>query len=225
MRCARANTIRMNLGRHAPARNDCHGAPVSLSYLSPTNHDGPRRTIQAQILELIKTLKQATGTSVILITHRSGRFAGMTDHLIRHVSRENLEQASTQRVVALPGNLIQKDCCVRSPIQRMSTASFIKSGFAAGRGASAKGCPFAPRCDRVQEFASGVSAVCGADAGPSSLCHFARMFMKSRALKLRRQKRNRKSRRQGRRQELIGAKNATLNKRVPKKPTVSLRKR
>jgi len=38
-------------------------------------------TIQAQILELIKTLKQATGTSVILITHDLGVVAGMTDKI------------------------------------------------------------------------------------------------------------------------------------------------
>src|SRR5947199_8203735 len=39
-------------------------------------------TIQAQILELIKRLKEQTGASVILITHDLGVVAGMTDHLI-----------------------------------------------------------------------------------------------------------------------------------------------
>src|ERR671929_53809 len=39
-------------------------------------------TIQAQILELIKNLKQETGTSVILITHDLGVVAGMTDDII-----------------------------------------------------------------------------------------------------------------------------------------------
>src|SRR5262245_15345599 len=39
-------------------------------------------TIQAQILELIKKLKEDTGTSVILITHDLGVVAGMTDHVI-----------------------------------------------------------------------------------------------------------------------------------------------
>src|SRR4029453_16405068 len=38
-------------------------------------------TIQAQILELIKRLKQETGTSVILITHDLGVVAGMADHV------------------------------------------------------------------------------------------------------------------------------------------------
>src|SRR5215470_5561622 len=37
-------------------------------------------TIQAQILELIKKLKQESFTSVILITHDLGVVAGMTDH-------------------------------------------------------------------------------------------------------------------------------------------------
>ncbi|MGE3465602.1 MAG: ABC transporter ATP-binding protein, partial [Pyrinomonadaceae bacterium] len=39
-------------------------------------------TIQAQILELIKGLKERMGTSVILITHDLGVVAGMTDHII-----------------------------------------------------------------------------------------------------------------------------------------------
>ncbi len=39
-------------------------------------------TIQAQILELITTLKRETGTSVILITHDLGVVAGMTDRII-----------------------------------------------------------------------------------------------------------------------------------------------
>src|SRR6186713_1837400 len=37
-------------------------------------------TIQAQILELVKQLKEKTGTSVILITHDLGVVAGMADH-------------------------------------------------------------------------------------------------------------------------------------------------
>jgi len=61
-------------------------------------------TIQAQILELIKTLKRATGASVILITHDLGVVAGMTDHLIVMYAGKVFEQAPTAELFALPGN-------------------------------------------------------------------------------------------------------------------------
>src|SRR5258705_1295678 len=61
-------------------------------------------TIQAQILELIKKLKQETGTSVILITHDLGVVAGMTDHVIVMYAGKVFEQASTAELFSRPGN-------------------------------------------------------------------------------------------------------------------------
>ncbi|HXM33636.1 MAG TPA: ABC transporter ATP-binding protein, partial [Pyrinomonadaceae bacterium] len=55
-------------------------------------------TIQAQILELIKKLKQKTGTSVILITHDLGVVAGMTDHSIVMYAGKIFEQAPTREL-------------------------------------------------------------------------------------------------------------------------------
>jgi len=61
-------------------------------------------TIQAQILELIKKLKQVTGTSVILITHDLGVVAGMTDHLIVMYAGHIFEQAPTKELFARSAN-------------------------------------------------------------------------------------------------------------------------
>src|SRR3982075_1469587 len=61
-------------------------------------------TIQAQILELIKKLKQDTGTSVILISHDLGVVAGMTDHVVVMYAGKVFEQAPTREMFALPGN-------------------------------------------------------------------------------------------------------------------------
>ena len=61
-------------------------------------------TIQAQILELIKTLKEVTGTSVILVTHDLGVVAGMTDQLIVMYAGKVFEQAPTRELFAFPGN-------------------------------------------------------------------------------------------------------------------------
>src|ERR1700704_5451098 len=61
-------------------------------------------TIQTQILELIKKLKQDTGTSVILISHDLGIVAGMTDHLIVMYAGRVFERAPTPELFASPGN-------------------------------------------------------------------------------------------------------------------------
>jgi oligopeptide transport system ATP-binding protein len=61
-------------------------------------------TIQAQILELIKQLKQETGTSVILITHDLGVVAGMTDHVVVMYAGHIFESAPTGELFRNPQN-------------------------------------------------------------------------------------------------------------------------
>jgi oligopeptide transport system ATP-binding protein len=61
-------------------------------------------TIQAQILELIKKLKEETGTSVILITHDLGVVAGMTDRIVVMYAGAVMEYASTEQLFANPSN-------------------------------------------------------------------------------------------------------------------------
>src|SRR5215212_3935284 len=52
-------------------------------------------TIQAQILELIKKLREKTGTSVILITHDLGVVAGMADEIVVMYAGNVFERATT----------------------------------------------------------------------------------------------------------------------------------
>src|ERR1700752_2610624 len=61
-------------------------------------------TIQAQILELIKTLKQETGTSVVLITHGLVVVAGKADEVVVIYAAKIFEQAPTTELFARPGN-------------------------------------------------------------------------------------------------------------------------
>lgn len=132
-------------------------------------------TIQAQILELIKTLKQETGTSVILITHDLGVVAGMTDHLIVMYAGKVFEQAPTRELFAVPGNPYTKGLLrsVPDPTSARGTLYQIR-GLPPDVAHLPPGCPFAPRCDRVEE-------ICHREFPPfvrltpdhSSLCHFA----------------------------------------------------
>jgi oligopeptide transport system ATP-binding protein len=132
-------------------------------------------TIQAQILELIKTLKQATGTSVILITHDLGVVAGMTDHLLVMYAGRIFEQAPTAELFAQPGNPYTKGLLrsVPDPLKEQGELYQIP-GLPPDVAHLPAGCPFAPRCYRAEE-------ICGREFPPFvqltadhfSLCHFA----------------------------------------------------
>src|SRR5204862_4215154 len=132
-------------------------------------------TIQAQILELIRTLKQETGTSVILITHDLGVVAGMTDHVVVMYAGKVFEQARTRELFAVPGNPYTKGLLRSVPDPTAEQGSLYQiPGLPPDVAHLKPGCPFAPRCDRAEEICR--------DAFPPfveltpdhhSLCHFA----------------------------------------------------
>jgi oligopeptide transport system ATP-binding protein len=132
-------------------------------------------TIQAQILELIKKLKQDTGTSVILITHDLGVVAGMTDHIIVMYAGKVFEQAPTRELFSCPGNPYTKGLLRSVPDPTSEQGGLYQiPGLPPDVAHLPPGCPFAPRCDRVEE-------ICRREFPPFvqlnaehfSLCHFA----------------------------------------------------
>jgi len=132
-------------------------------------------TIQAQILELIRKLKQATGTSVILITHDLGVVAGMADHLIVMYAGKIFEQAPTAELFALPANPYTSGLLRSVPDPTAERGELYQiPGLPPDVAHLPPGCPFAPRCERAEE-------ICQREFPPfvqltsdhSSLCHFA----------------------------------------------------
>jgi len=141
-------------------------------------------TIQAQILELIKQLKQETGTSVILITHDLGVVAGMTDHVVVMYAGKVFEQAPTAELFAVPANPYTKGLLRSVPDPTAEQGSLYQiPGLPPDVAHLKPGCPFAPRCERVEE-------ICRREFPPFvqlnaehySLCHFAKeVYQKSQA--------------------------------------------
>ena len=132
-------------------------------------------TIQAQILELIKKLKQETGTSVILITHDLGVVAGMTDHVIVMYAGKIFEQARTNELFATPGNPYTKGLLRSVPDPTAEQGKLYQiPGLPPDVAHLKPGCPFADRCERAEE-------ICRREFPPfveltpdhHSLCHFA----------------------------------------------------
>ncbi|MDQ3173266.1 MAG: peptide ABC transporter ATP-binding protein, partial [Acidobacteriota bacterium] len=132
-------------------------------------------TIQAQILELIKTLKQETGTSVILITHDLGVVAGMTDHLIVMYAGKIFEQAPTRELFAVPGNPYTNGLLRSIPDPTSARGTLYQiSGLPPDVAHLPPGCPFAPRCDRAEEICSKeFPPLVEVNQDHHSLCHFA----------------------------------------------------
>jgi oligopeptide transport system ATP-binding protein len=132
-------------------------------------------TIQAQILELIKTLKQATGASVILITHDLGVVAGMTDQLLVMYAGKVFEQAPTAELFARPGNPYTKGLLrsVPDPLKQQEELYQIP-GLPPDVAHLPPGCPFAPRCYRAEEICNReFPPFVQLTPGHFSLCHFA----------------------------------------------------
>src|SRR5437763_2972481 len=133
-------------------------------------------TIQAQILELIKRLKEQTGASVILITHDLGVVAGMTDHIIVMYAGKVFEQAPTRELFSCPGNPYTKGLLrsVPDPAHEHDAPLYQIPGLPPDVAHLPAGCPFAPRCERAEE-------ICTREYPPFvqltrehfSLCHFA----------------------------------------------------
>jgi oligopeptide transport system ATP-binding protein len=133
-------------------------------------------TIQAQILELIKTLKQETGTSEILITHDLGVVAGTTNRVVVMYAGKIFESAPTIELFARTGNPYTKGLLLSVPDPSSDDQKELYQipGLPPDVAHLGPGCPFAPRCYRAE-------AICKEQFPPmvqltpdhQSLCHFA----------------------------------------------------
>src|SRR5262249_47305954 len=139
-------------------------------------------TIQAQILDLIKKLKRETGTSVILITHDLGVVAGMTDEIIVMYAGKIFERAPTAALFEFPGNPYTKGLLRSVPDPTCEGALYQIPGLPPDAAHLPPGCPFAARCDKVQDVCRNqFPPMVDLAPGHQSLCHFAHdVFAESR---------------------------------------------
>jgi oligopeptide transport system ATP-binding protein len=134
-------------------------------------------TIQAQILELIRSIKREIGTTVILITHDLGVVAGMTDRVVVMYAGKVFERSSTRELFARPANPYTKGLLLSIPstTSQPGTPLYQIPGLPPDVSQLPPGCPFAPRCARAEaicreQFPPYVEVA----PGHESLCHFAR---------------------------------------------------
>jgi peptide/nickel transport system ATP-binding protein len=109
-------------------------------------------TIQAQILDLLRTLQTETGTAILLITHDLGVVAEMADDVAVMYAGEIVERGAVADVLAAPEHPYTVGLLGSIPrleVQR-SRLSTIK-GMVPTLTAAFTGCRFAPRCPFAED--------------------------------------------------------------------------
>lgn len=109
-------------------------------------------TIQAQILDLMKQLKDEQDMGMLLITHDLGVVAELCDRVVVMYAGRVVEEASVQELFARPQHpytkgLIQSVPKLRHNVHRLES---IK-GNVPDLSQMPAGCKFAPRCDFAME--------------------------------------------------------------------------
>ena len=108
-------------------------------------------TIQAQILELIKDLREKVGTSVLLITHDLGVVAGMADEILVMYAGKVAEYAPARELFKAPSHRYTNG--LLSSIPRLDEGHVQRlvpiRGLPPIVSNLPPGCPFRPRCDHA----------------------------------------------------------------------------
>jgi peptide/nickel transport system ATP-binding protein len=104
-------------------------------------------TIQAQILDLMRTLREETGTAIILITHDLGVVAELADDVIVMYAGQVIERCTVERLFAEPQH--PYTIGLLGSIPRLDLAQERLSaieGFVPDAATLPAGCRFHPRC-------------------------------------------------------------------------------
>ena len=104
-------------------------------------------TIQAQVLELMRTLREETGTAIMLITHDLGVIAELADEVVVMYSGRIVERASVARLFDQPQHPYTIGLLGSIPkLHLEQTRLAAIEGQVPTPMSGLTGCRFAPRC-------------------------------------------------------------------------------
>ena len=109
-------------------------------------------TVQAQILELIKNLRDEFGMAIMLITHDLGVISETCERVIVMYAGEIVEQAPIRELFSHPSHPYTQGLIASVPRMKQ-TEKLLHTipGMVPGVQDMPEGCRFAPRCSRAQE--------------------------------------------------------------------------
>ena len=110
-------------------------------------------TIQAQILSLLNTLKEETGTAVLMITHDLGVVAGICDKVLVMYAGRTMEYGNARDVFYQPAHPYSIGLLNAVPRLDAEGESLLTiPGNPPNLLRLPKGCPFQPRCPHAMEI-------------------------------------------------------------------------
>ena len=132
-------------------------------------------TIQAQILQLLRELKDEYGMAMVLVTHNLGVAAQICDRIAVMYGGHIMELGPTRELFAHPQNPYTRSLLASLPVnKRKGEPLSAIPGTPPNLGEMPVGCPFAPRCARAQDVCFCQPPAEG-EVGPGHTCrcHFA----------------------------------------------------
>lgn len=110
-------------------------------------------TIQAQILDLMKDLKESSNTAIMLITHDLGVVAEMCDRVIVMYAGKVVEHADVKTLFREPKHPYTQGLLKSVPnLNNEQKRLYSIKGNVPIPGSLKGGCPFAPRCEYAMEI-------------------------------------------------------------------------
>jgi len=126
------------------------GKPVVMVADEPTT--ALDVTIQAQYLQLLKQIKEATELSIIFITHDFGIVAGMCDRVVVMYAGRIVESAPVRDLFNQPLHPYTQALMASVPsVERKENRLMSIAGTPPALWELPTGCRFAPRCPRVTQ--------------------------------------------------------------------------
>jgi oligopeptide transport system ATP-binding protein len=110
-------------------------------------------TIQAQIVELLRSVRDETGMALVLISHDLGVIAGLADRILVMYAGRIVENAAAAELLQRPRHPYTAELlkCVPSLTGPRLARVPTLAGQPPQPGETLQACPFAPRCPRAVE--------------------------------------------------------------------------
>jgi peptide/nickel transport system ATP-binding protein len=133
-------------------------------------------TVQAQIMDLLATLRRDLGMAMILITHDLGVVADVADRIVVMYAGRIVEQSDVYQLYRAPGHPYTKGLLGSVPRLAAKGAPLAAiSGLPPSLTKIPTGCAFHPRCPYARDVCrAAVPPPVPLGVGRYSACHFAR---------------------------------------------------
>jgi oligopeptide/dipeptide ABC transporter ATP-binding protein len=108
-------------------------------------------TVQAQVLDVLREIKEKENTAIVLISHNLGVVNQLCDRVMVMYAGRIVEEGTRERLLRQPRHPYTQGLLGSIPELKADTHADLKAipGRPPAPGEETKGCPFAPRCPFV----------------------------------------------------------------------------